>query len=200
MMDREGSKQLQNIIRVRSYLFNDFDMGGTVARMFLKCPKLNELYIIFPADRWQSNTSTPTGTRDRRHQRQSRENGIFQWLVHDRFAHGDGQAQIQPSARSLITASRHWSSVSIVNANRPSQQSMLTSRLRRYAFPQLYRLAVNFDYHTPPSLRGNHHLSWSGVKLPALRYVSLSNLSTDSESMLGLLCSNSGTLATPFQY
>jgi hypothetical protein len=97
-MDQEGSKQLQNIIRVPSYLFNDFDMSGTVARMLLKGPKLNELYLIFPADRWQSSTSAFTGTRDRRHQRQSCENGQVEQLAHDRFAHGDGRAQNQPSS------------------------------------------------------------------------------------------------------
>jgi hypothetical protein len=44
-------------------------------------------------------------------------------------------------------------------------------------------------------MRTNHRLSFAGVKLASLRRVELLGFSTDSESMLSLLCSNQGTLS-----
>jgi hypothetical protein len=65
-------------------------------------------------------------------------------------------------------------------------------------FLGLQRLEIIYHHHhqfADPDVRTNHRLSFAGVKLASLREVELNGFSTDSKSLLSLLCSNPGTLS-----
>jgi hypothetical protein len=209
-----SAEPFDEIVKVPSYLFNDFGLSAMVTRMLPKCPKLSELYIIFPAERWTSNALAFTGPRDAHWPlsvvgnasvREIYFNGLRLTDFPDGHGadeeDGEGEDSEKSQARRSELCKNHHVRTLELSIDCDYQAEIGSAKFDKLCqavsrFPQLQHLAIHVEAHGMSEIWDNHRLSWSGVELRNLRHIALSGFSIDCQSLQNLLCSGEGVLKT----
>jgi hypothetical protein len=202
MSEWDESVPRETTIKVPSYIFNDFGMSGTVAKLLPKCQKLHDLFIQFPTSRWEPITSGLLGRRDALWPLSIVSHVWAKNVYFDGFRMTDFPAHDNQS-QSCAPAS--WINHRVKNLSMridcprqietpPVNMDAFPQAIAR--FPELQRLVLHMShFHSGPDLGDYHHLTISGMKLTSLRCLEISCFSTETASLLSLFCSKPGTLS-----